>query len=117
MKTYTNYKDIPANNWYLGSENEDGSIYEGLNNLINKAKNLVRLKEDDGTYSYFDLWDIIIGTNNRYIIEFCPDIEADIPSVNEWVIWDTEKNQALHNEWFDTEKRAYDYLNNFLIEA
>ena len=55
MKTYTNYKDIPSNNWYLGSENGDGSIYEELNNLINQSKNPVRLRGDDGTYSYFDL--------------------------------------------------------------
>ena len=54
MKTYTNYKDIP-NNWYLGSENGDGSMFEELDNLINEAKNPVRLKEDDGNYSYFDL--------------------------------------------------------------
>ena len=54
MKTYTKYEDIP-NNWYLGSENGDGSMFEELDNLINEAKNPVRLKEDDGNYSYFDL--------------------------------------------------------------
>ena len=59
MQTYTNYKDIPANSRYLGSENGDGSIYEELDNLINEAKNPVRLKEDDGNYSYFDLGGIL----------------------------------------------------------
>ena len=54
MKTYTKYEDIP-NNWYLGSENGDGSMFEELDNLIREAKNPVRLRDDDGTYSYFDL--------------------------------------------------------------
>lgn len=54
MKTYTKYEDIP-NNWYLGSENGDGSMFEELDNLIREAVNPVRLRDDDGTYSYFDL--------------------------------------------------------------
>lgn len=59
MKTYTNYKDIPSNSWYLGSENGDGSMFEELDNLIRQANNPVRLKGDDGNYSYFELGDIL----------------------------------------------------------
>ena len=59
MKTYTNYKDIPSNSWYLGSENGDGSMFEELDNLVKQANNPVRLKENDGSYSYFELGDIL----------------------------------------------------------
>jgi hypothetical protein len=55
MKTYTKYEDIPNNQIYLGSENGDGSMFEELDNFIRDAINPVRLKEDDGNYSYFDL--------------------------------------------------------------
>jgi hypothetical protein len=55
MKTYTSYEDIPNNQIYLGSEMGDGSIFEELDDLIRQAHNPVRLREDDGNYSYFDL--------------------------------------------------------------
>jgi hypothetical protein len=55
MKTYTKYEDIPNNQIYLGSEMGDGSMFEELDNLIREAVNPVRLRDDDGTYSYFDL--------------------------------------------------------------
>jgi hypothetical protein len=55
MKTYTKYEDIPNNQIYLGSENGDGSMFEELDNLIREAINPVRLKDDNGNYSYFDL--------------------------------------------------------------
>ena len=55
MKTYANYQDIPSNQVYLGSEHEDGSMEEELSNSISEAINPVRLREDGGFYSYFDL--------------------------------------------------------------
>ena len=53
---------------------------------------------------------------DRYRVEFCPDDEAETPSPYEWVIFDYVKNESLHNEWFETEKQAQDYLNEFLQE-
>lgn len=55
MKTYTKYEDLPAQARYLGSENGDGSMYETLADHISMALNPVRLREPDGTYSYFEL--------------------------------------------------------------
>lgn len=55
--------------------------------------------------------------NNRYEIK-----EEELPSdeydneLNHWYILDNKTDTVLHNEWFDTEKRAYDYLQNFLNE-
>lgn len=55
MKTYTRYEDLPAQARYLGSENGDGTMYETLADHINMALYPVRLREPDGTYSYFEL--------------------------------------------------------------
>jgi hypothetical protein len=55
MKTYTAYDQIPKNAYYLGSEDGGGSLDETTANSIDRAINPVRLREDDGTYSYFDL--------------------------------------------------------------
>ena len=55
MKTYTRYEDLPAQARYLGSENGDGSMYETLADHIDMALDLARLREPDGTYSYFEL--------------------------------------------------------------
>ena len=55
MKTYTTYEDLPSFAHYLGSENGDGSMQEAVANAIDFAIEPVRLKEQDGTYSYFDL--------------------------------------------------------------
>lgn len=55
MKTYTKYEDLPAQARYLGSENGDGSMYETLADHISMALDPVRLREPDGTYSYFEL--------------------------------------------------------------
>ena len=56
MKTYTTYADIPENNEYLGCEDGNGCMSECLADLIDRAINtVVRLREDDATYSYFEV--------------------------------------------------------------
>lgn len=54
MKTYTQYDDLPPYARYIGSENGDGSMYEELREHIERAIAPVRLREPDGSYSYFD---------------------------------------------------------------
>ena len=60
----------------------------------------------------------MMKTNDRYEVK-----EEELPSdeydneVNHWFILDNDTNTVVNNEWFDTEKRAHDYLNNFLLEA
>ena len=55
METYTAYDQIPKSAYYLGSEDGCGYLDELIANSIDRAINPVRLREDDGTYSYFDL--------------------------------------------------------------
>lgn len=55
MKTYIAYEQVPKNAYYLGSEDGAGFMSEYLSDLIARAINPVRLRDDDGTYSYFDL--------------------------------------------------------------
>jgi hypothetical protein len=55
MKTYTTYESIPKNAVYLGSEGGNGCMSETLADIIDQALQPVRLREDDNTYSYFDL--------------------------------------------------------------
>ena len=55
MKTFTNYHDIPSTSLYIGSENGDGTMQEELSILIGNCINPVRLKNEDGTFSYFAL--------------------------------------------------------------
>ena len=57
-------------------------------------------------------------TNDRYEIkeEELPADEYD-NEINHWFILDNDTDTVVNNEWFDTEKRAHDYLNNFLFEA
>ena len=55
MKTYTAYDQIPKSAHYLGSEDGGGYLDESTADSIDQAINPVRLREDDGTYSYFDL--------------------------------------------------------------
>ena len=55
MKTYTTYEQLPKNCHYLGSEAGDGTMYESLADAIDRAVYVARLRDDDGTYSYFDL--------------------------------------------------------------
>ena len=59
MKTYNNIDDIPAAAVYLGSENGDGSMYESLADAIGSPWliQVMRLREPDGTYSYFGIED------------------------------------------------------------
>ena len=60
----------------------------------------------------------MMKTNDRYEVK-----EEELPSdeydneVNHWYVYDNETDTVVDNEWFDTEKRAHDYLNNFLLEA
>lgn len=54
MKTYTRYDDLPSHARYIGSENGDGSMYASLLEDIENAFAPVRLREPDGTFSYFD---------------------------------------------------------------
>ena len=55
MKTFTNYNDIPKDSLYIGSENGDGTMQEELAILIGYCFNPVKLKNEDGTFSYFAL--------------------------------------------------------------
>lgn len=55
MKTYNDYNDIPSNAHYLGSEHGDGSMDESLADNIDSAINPVRLRDEGGTFSYFDV--------------------------------------------------------------
>ena len=55
MKTYTAYESIPSHAVYLGSEDGAGGLSESTADSIAQALQPVRLREDDGTYSYFDL--------------------------------------------------------------
>lgn len=53
MKTYTP-ETLPAHATYLGSTFGDGSIDESLADAIADAFAPVRVREPDGTFSYFD---------------------------------------------------------------
>jgi hypothetical protein len=55
VKTYAAYDQIPKNAHYLGSEDGGGFLDETIADIIASAINPVRLREEDGTYSYFDL--------------------------------------------------------------
>jgi hypothetical protein len=55
MKTYTAYDQIPKGAYYLGSEDGAGFMSETLSDLIEQSINPVRLREDDNTYSYFEV--------------------------------------------------------------
>lgn len=55
MKTYTAYDQIPKNAEYLGSEDGAGFMSEFLSDLIARAIEPVCLREDDNTYSYFEV--------------------------------------------------------------
>ena len=55
MKTFNHYNELPRNNIYLGSEDGGGGMTETLADLIAEAITPMRLREQDGTYSYFDL--------------------------------------------------------------
>lgn len=55
MKTFTAYEQVPKSAYYLGSEDGAGFMSEYLSDLIARAISPVRLREDDNTYSYFDL--------------------------------------------------------------
>ena len=55
MKTYTQYADVPADAHYLGSELGDGTMMEELCDAIEEAAEPVRLRHDNGVYSYFDI--------------------------------------------------------------
>jgi len=55
MKTYNAYSEIPRPNIYLGSEDGGGCMTETLADLIAEAAHPMRLREEDGTFSFFDL--------------------------------------------------------------
>lgn len=55
MKTFAHFDDIPPSALYLGSEYGDGSMDESLADAVAEAIYPARLREDDGTFSYFDL--------------------------------------------------------------
>ena len=54
MQTLTEYKQIPPQSVYLGSEYEDGSQTEELADLIDRALDPIRYRDPDGTNHYFD---------------------------------------------------------------
>lgn len=55
MKIYTSYESLPANTEYLGSEDGNGCMSENLADIIDQSINPVKLREDDNTYSYFEV--------------------------------------------------------------
>jgi hypothetical protein len=55
MKTFSNYSEVPRPNIYLGSEDGGGGMTETLADLIAEAAHPMRIREEDGTFSYFDL--------------------------------------------------------------
>mgnify|MGYP003339769409 CR=1 FL=1 len=55
MKTYSSYESLPKQAHYIGSQFGDGSIDESLADCLELAVNPIRLREPDGTYSYFDV--------------------------------------------------------------
>jgi hypothetical protein len=56
VKTYLAYENLPSNAYYLGSQFGDGSVDESLADLLaDNFLEIVRLKEPDGTFSYFEI--------------------------------------------------------------
>jgi len=55
MQTLTEYKQIPPQAIYLGSEYEDGSQTEELADLIDRALEPIRYRDETGAHHYFDL--------------------------------------------------------------
>ena len=54
METLTRYTEIPPQAKYLGSEYEDGSQTEELADLIDRALDPIKYRDDSGTLHYFD---------------------------------------------------------------
>ena len=54
METLTRYTEIPLQAKYLGSEYEDGSQTEELADLIDRALDPIKYRDDAGTLHYFD---------------------------------------------------------------
>jgi hypothetical protein len=42
--------------------------------------------------------------------------EDNFEELNTWYVYDHENNEVLHNEWFETEKEAQDYLDAFIYD-
>ena len=57
-----------------------------------------------------------MNLNDRFEVleEELPGDEYD-NEVNHWYVYDNETETVVNNEWFDTEKRAQDYLEWYLI--
>jgi IS1 family transposase len=57
-----------------------------------------------------------VNNQNRFEVkeEELPGDEYD-KEINHWYVYDNETDTVVNNEWFDTEKRAQDYLE--LIES
>ena len=57
-----------------------------------------------------------MNNQNRFEVkeEELPGDEYD-KEINHWYVYDNETDTVVNNEWFDTEKRAQDYLE--LIES
>lgn len=54
MQTLTDYSQIPHTARYLGSEHEDGSQTEELADLIDRAQDPIRYRDETGARHYFD---------------------------------------------------------------
>ena len=54
MQTLTEYKQIPPQSAYLGSEYDDGTMTEELADLIDRALDPIRYRDADGNNHYFD---------------------------------------------------------------
>ena len=55
MKTYTAHKQLPRHAKYIGSEDGAGFLDETTAFYLEQSINPVRLRESDGTYSYFEV--------------------------------------------------------------
>ena len=48
--------------------------------------------------------------------EVCQEQDVSESELNTWYIYDHNENEVFRNEWFDSEKKAQDYLDYFIIE-
>jgi hypothetical protein len=54
METYTE-ETLPDDARYLGTEKNDGSVPDWLDDAISAAVNPARVRHEDGIHSFFDL--------------------------------------------------------------
>ena len=119
MKTFLRYEDLPTNNFYLGSENTDGSIYEEVQNLIDDAIEPVALFDKNGNFKknskgeeigHFKTWSTkIILTTDQDLIK--DGVQAIDDEFLEWFVENPSCEKDEVNKGF-ADGTAYGY--NFL---